>query len=81
MVRDGQPATPAQLPSTNKQHMNPSHTTLQPLFDTCGSRGIEARLESKMVDVAVKTRLICSATVTSATATAERKHGKKRPEN
>ena len=81
VVRDGQPATAAQLPSSNRQH-TPSHAAiLQQMFETCVAQGIAARLEFKTVNGAVETRLICSATAASATATAKRKHGRKRPDN
>ena len=74
VVRDGQPAT-AHLPSS-KQY-NPSHATiLQQMFDTCVARGIAAKLEFETVDGAVENRLICSAT-----ASVNRKQGRKRPDN
>jgi hypothetical protein len=62
VVRDGQPATAAQLPSSNRQH-TPSHAAiLQQMFETCVAQGIAARLEFKTVDGAVETRLICAVT-------------------
>jgi hypothetical protein len=51
------------------------------MFETCVAQGIAARLEFKTVNGAVETRLICSATAVSATATTKRKHGRKRPDN